>query len=137
MRQFSLKRQRKEAQLTAIVAQIRKERGNRCEECDSPGKTDPSHNYCRKDYESLIADPDNITLLCRRHHQAFENNRATEFKSDYVWRKMKEQFENEPDIFRAARMRSHLVGKLFAAKENADLWQEKLPNWVDELLNEL
>lgn len=137
MRQFSLKRKKKESELIAVVIKIRKERGDRCEECGSIAKTDPSHNYCRKDYESLISYPENITLLCRRHHNAFQDNKFWEFKSDYVLRKMKDQFENEPDIFRKDRMRSHLVGKLYAAKDNATEWGEKNPAWVDILLNEL
>lgn len=136
MRQFSLKRQKKEKELIAVVAQIRKERGNRCEECDSPAKTDPSHNYCRKDYESLIADPENITLLCRRHHQEFENNMLWELKGDKILRKMKAQYENEPDQFRAISMRQHLNGKLQAAKENAEAWGAKFPAWAEKLLSE-
>lgn len=137
MRQFSLKRAQKEKELIAVVAQIRKERGNRCEECDSVSKTDPSHNYCRKDFASLISDHGNITLLCRRHHEAFQDNRLFEFKSDFVLRKMKEQFENEPDIFRKDRMRSHLVAKLYNAIDNAELWDKQNPAWVEVLLNEL
>lgn len=137
MNTFSLKRKKKEAELLAVVAQIRKTRGNRCEECDSAAKTDPSHNYCRKDYESLIADPENITLLCRRHHNAFQDNKMWEFKTDYVLRKMKQQFESEPDIFRKDRMRSHLVAKLYNAIDNAAAWEVKNPAWVDTLLNEL
>jgi predicted metal-binding protein len=137
MRQFSLRRQKQETKLIAVVAKIRKERGGKCEDCDSAGITDPSHNYSRKDFASLIADPENITLLCRRHHQAFENNMLWEFKTDFVLRKMKSQFENEPDIFRKDRMRSHLVGKLFNAKDNALEWEQKLPAWVDVLLDEL
>lgn len=120
-----------------VIERITKQRGPRCEDCGYGGRIDPSHNYSQKDFETLIADPENITLLCRRHHQAFENNMMWEFKSDFVLRKMKAQFENEPDIFRKERMRSHLVGKLFAAKDNADTWQAVLPGWVDELLNEL
>lgn len=137
MNHYSLKRKKKESELVLAVAQIRKTRGNRCEECGSTSKTDPSHNYCRKDYESLIADPDNIILLCRRHHNAFQDNKLWEFKSDYVLRKMKEQYENEPDFFRAKEMRSHLIGKLFAAKENAELWGATFPAWAETLLKEI
>ena len=137
MRQFSLKRQKQEAELKSVVADIRKTRGGKCEDCDSTGITDPSHNYSRKDFASLISDSENITLLCRRHHNAFQDNQFWNFKSDYVLRKMKDQFENEPDVFRKDRMRSHLVGKLYAAKDNATEWGEKNPAWVDILLNEL
>lgn len=137
MNTYSLKRKKKESELLSVVAKIRLERGNRCEECGSAGRTDPSHNYCRKDYESLIADPENITLLCRRHHNAFQDNKLWEFKSDYVLRKMKEQFESEPDVFRRDRMRSHLVGKLYNAIDNAAEWETKNPDWVETLLHEL
>jgi len=50
---------------------------------------------------------------------------------------MKDQFESEPDIFRKKRMRSHLVGKLYAAIDNATEWEVKNPEWVDILLGEL
>lgn len=137
MNQLSIKRKKIEVELIIVVAKIRKERGNRCEECDSSSKTDPSHNYFRKDFTSMIADPENITLLCRRHHQAFENSQVWNFKSDYILRKMKDQFENEPDIFRKDRMRSHLVTKLYNSKDNCETWGEKLPEWVEKLLAEL
>ena len=137
MNTYSLKRKKKESELLSVVAKIRRDRGNRCEECGHPGRIDPSHNYCRKDYESLIADPENIVLLCRRHHNAFQDNKLWEFKSDYVLRKMKEQFESEPDIFRKDRMRSHLVGKLYNAIDNAIEWEAKNPEWVETLLQEL
>lgn len=58
-------------------------------------------------------------------------------KGDTVLRKMKSQYENEPDIFKASRMRSHLIGKLFASKENAVLWSVSLPAWVETLLSEV
>lgn len=138
MRQFSLKRQKQEKELTAVVAQIRKERGSRCEECDSAAKTDPSHNYCRKDYASLIDDPENITLLCRRHHNNFQDNQIWELKKgERLLRHMKWQYENEPDQFRAKEMRIHLNGKLQSAKENAELWGNTFPAWAEKLLGEV
>lgn len=136
MRQFSLKRQKIKNALILVVAQIRKDRAGKCDECGYAGITDPSHNYCQKDYESLIADPENITLLCRRHHNSFQDNKLCEFKSDKVLRHMKWQYENEPDQFRATSMRQHLNGKLSGAIENAELWGATLPGWVEELLNE-
>lgn len=137
MRNMSLKRSKTEAELKKVVADIRKVRGGKCEDCGHPGLTDPSHNYCRKDYPSLISDPQNITLLCRRHHDAFQDNQLWLLKGDTILRKMKDQYENEPDVFRAKEMRSHLIGKLTHGKDNAELWGEKFPAWCDKLLDEV
>jgi hypothetical protein len=137
MRQFSLRRQKQETQLIAVVAKIRKERGGKCEDCGYAGITDPSHNYSRKDFASLIAVHENITLLCRNHHNAFADNRLWLLKNgERILRHMKWQYENEPDQFRALSMRQHLNGKLQAAKENAELWSEKFPAWAEKLLSE-
>lgn len=137
MRQFSLKRQQQEKRLTAVVADIRKVRGGKCEDCEKPGITDPSHNYSRKDFASLISNPENITLLCRRHHNHFADNHLWEFKTEKIFRHMKDQYENEPDQFKAISMRQHLIGKLQIAKEIADLWGNVFPVWGEELLSEI
>ncbi len=50
---------------------------------------------------------------------------------------MKDQYETEPDIFRAKEMRSHLIGKLTHGKDKAELWNEPFPKWCDKLLNEV
>jgi len=137
MRPFSLKRKQKETELISVVAQIRKERGNRCEDCGNTGRTDPSHNYSRKDFASLIADAVNITLLCRFGHDAFQDNRLWDLKNgERLLRHMKWQYENEPDQFRAISMRQHLNGKLQAARENAGVWGATFPAWAEKLLSE-
>lgn len=136
MRKFSLKRQQQDKRLETVVAKIRIERGNKCEVCESKSRPDASHNYSRKDFPSLIDEPENITLLCRRHHQAFENNMLFEFKTDELFRHMKDQYKAEPDIFRAKSMRQHLNGKLLHAKENAEKWGATFPAWAEVLLLE-
>ena len=138
MRTMPLKRSKTEAELKKVVADIRKVRGGKCEDCDSTGITDPSHNYSRKDFASLISDPENITLLCRRHHDNFQDNRMWELKNgERLLRHMKWQYENEPDQFKAISMRQHLIGKLQSAKEIADLWGNVFPVWGEKLLSEI
>lgn len=135
MRPLSKKRQSIEREMIATYRQIESDRGMMCECCQS-SNFEHSHNYPRNPFIWLIPNENNITLLCRRHHQAFENNMLWEFKDDKIFRHMKWQYENEPDQFRATSMRQHLNGKLSGAIENAELWGATLPGWVEELLNE-
>lgn len=136
IRQFSLKRQRTQKELDKVLIKIKVERGDVCEDCGYRGYVDASHNYSRKDFETLIADPENITLLCRRHHLAFENNQIWEMKTDRILRHMIEQYETEPDIFRGNRMETHFRGKLANMEEQAEIWEITLPKHCVEILKE-
>jgi thymidine kinase len=67
MKPMSTKRAAIERQKIVAYAEILEERGAFCECCESAAN-DMSHNYPRAPFVWLIAEKNNITVLCRGCH---------------------------------------------------------------------
>lgn len=121
MKPLSHKRQAIERQMKAAYLEIDSERGAMCEACMS-SNFEHSHNYPRNPFVFLIANKDNITLLCRKHHLDFENNELWMLSNGWrIMRTMMALLLAETDADRRKLMRSHYVTKLYRMKAQAEM----------------
>lgn len=79
IRKSVIDRRIREAKRISIERQLDRYGYNFCEKCGGQGRLDCSHiksvDQCQKDGESEKAyDPDNIQILCRKCHQAYDRN---------------------------------------------------------------
>lgn len=136
MKKFSDKRAAIERQMKKAYDEVEINRGAYCEACGIY-QFDHSHDYPRAPFTWLIANEDNITLLCRKHHLSFENNRLWELPTGapIFIRMMKLQIEEENPA-RAQMMWAHLINKFYKTKEQADAEGVNLPDWIAEILHQ-
>ena len=134
---MSTKRQAIERQKAIAYAEILEERGPYCECCGAPAN-DMSHNYPRAPFVWLIAEKNNITLLCRGCHNSFGDNRLWEIPEGWkVLRTMMALLLDESDDSRRQLMRAHYTGKMFGMQRQAKEAEISLPVWCRQLLREI
>lgn len=138
MKPLSTKRAAIERQMVVTYKQVDEDRGFMCEESGA-SNFEHSHNYPRNPFVWLIPCSDNITLLSRQYHLAFESNELWELKTSGVkiMRTMMALMLSETDIDRRKLMRSHYIRKLYAMQEQAKEQEIELPGWCMELLTEV
>jgi hypothetical protein len=137
MKPMSTKRAAIERQKTIVYAEILDERGEFCECCGAPAN-DMSHNYPRAPFVWLIAEKNNITVLCRGCHNAFGDNRSWELPEGWkILRTMMALLLSEEDDHRRQLMRSHYIGKMYSMQRQAKEGEILLPEWCRSLLNEV
>lgn len=132
MRRFSPKRQSIESRMKQVYRELDEEIG----QCACGMRAyDHSHNYPRHPFTWLIDDKRNITLLCRHHHENFENNRIWEVPDGWkIMSEMAKLMLEEQDERRQETMVAHFVGKLIRAKYAMDSEHRPYPEWFIEFL---
>lgn len=134
MRHFSQKRQHVEVLKKDAYAKIVEDRGPYCEVCGA-NTFDFSHNLARSRFPMFIADEGNITLLCRRHHNMWENNELWEMNHAVMARFI--SFISEIDDDRIMKDAvSHLISKLFICLGKANEIGLELPPFVKIVMDE-
>lgn len=136
MNTLSDKRQKIEVSMKKAYRRIEEKRGPFCESCKST-HFDHSHNYPRASFPWLIDNEDNITLLCRGEHLAFERNELWLLNngSEIMTRMIVAQID-ETDYDRSKTMWAHFVRKIFAMKDKAEEKQIELPEWCKILIED-
>mgnify|MGYP003531892114 CR=1 FL=1 len=134
---MSTKRAAIERQKTIAYAEIIEERGAFCECCESAAN-DMSHNYPRAPFVWLIAEKNNITVLCRDCHNDFGNNQLWRLSEGWkILRTMMVAMLSEEDEHRRQLMRAHYMGKMFGMKRQAQHYGVPLQEWCVKLLEEV
>lgn len=133
MKKFTDKRAQAERAMKRTYEQIDHERSWKCEVC--PSKSfEHSHNFPKGKFPQWIAAAENITLLCRQHHLAWENSRLWELNPVVITRVLDFMTEIEDENhFKLAY--AHFTTKLYKMVDIAKAEGVELPPFCIDILN--